>query len=54
MENLYIGWSNGAYYISDNDAYRDGYCKRCDRKRTECQKIIDSGKRCTDKVTKGN
>jgi hypothetical protein len=29
------------------DQYTDGYCKRCGRKRAECQKIIDTGKRCT-------
>ena len=30
------------------DAYTEGYCKRCGRVRTECQKIIDTGKRCTE------
>lgn len=32
-----------------SDLYTDGFCKRCDRKREDCQKIIDSGKRCTEK-----
>jgi hypothetical protein len=30
------------------DAFMGGFCTRCGRKRTECQKIIDSGKRCTE------
>lgn len=33
-----------------NDAYTDGYCGRCNRPRVECQKIIDAGKRCTEKA----
>lgn len=32
--------------MSDN--YTEGFCKRCGLKRTECQKIIDAGKRCTE------
>ena len=49
METIYLGWSNGAYY-EVHDAYLDGYCQRCGRKRTDCQAIIDSGKRCTEKL----
>jgi hypothetical protein len=29
------------------DAYTEGFCKRCNRKRDDCQKIIDAGGRCT-------
>ena len=49
METIYLGWDSrkGEYYES-NDGYRDGFCKRCGRVRTECQKIIDTGKRCTE------
>jgi hypothetical protein len=31
------------------DGYMSGTCQRCFRIRTECQKVIDSGKRCTEK-----
>ena len=30
------------------DAYMSGFCHRCGRSRVECQRIIDSGKRCTE------
>ena len=30
-----------------SDLYTEGYCTRCGRKRIDCQKIIDTGKRCT-------
>ena len=35
---------------ADSDAYRSGYCGRCNRKRVDCQRIIDSGVRCTEKA----
>jgi hypothetical protein len=38
--------------MSDN--YAEGFCKRCGRKREDCQKIIDTGKRCTDNITEPN
>jgi hypothetical protein len=48
METLYLGWSNGAYYIS-NDVYLEGQCTRCGRNRRECATIIEAtGKRCTE------
>ena len=31
------------------DAYQSGHCHRCGRLRTECQAIIDTGIRCTEK-----
>ena len=47
MENIYLGWNNGAYY-EVHDAYLDGECKRCGRNRRECQKLIETtDKRCT-------
>lgn len=33
-----------------NDAYTDGFCGRCGRKRVDCQKVIVTGVRCTEKV----
>jgi len=30
------------------DGYMAGICGRCFRPRTECQKVIDSGRRCTE------
>ena len=49
METIYLGWDStkGGYYES-HDSYREGFCMRCGRVRTECQKIIDTGKRCTE------
>ena len=48
METIYLGWDStkGGYYES-HDSYREGFCMRCGRVRTECQKIIDTDKRCT-------
>ena len=34
-----------------SDLYTEGYCKRCNRKRSACQHIIDLGKHCTAKLT---
>lgn len=32
-----------------NDAYTDGWCGRCGRKRVDCEKVrIETGKRCVE------
>ena len=49
METVYLGWDSikGEYY-EVHGAYMEGHCGRCGRVRRECQKIIDTGKRCTE------
>lgn len=34
------------------DAYTQGYCGRCGRVRTHCQRIIETGMCCTDRRLK--
>lgn len=49
METIYLGWDSKAQgYYEVHDAYLENDCKRCGRNRRECQKIIDTGRRCTE------
>jgi hypothetical protein len=42
-------WRQCCVHAARTDGYMSGTCQRCFRIRTECQKVIDSGKRCTEK-----